>query len=297
MGWSARQWLAVTPETTYGTYNTAGSPTWIRLWDSNAFTMRPRPLVATIRSADGGNRRRQRVASRQFSSGALSTLFYPSQASVLLNWAATLSSYVPQSCTIDHWDGVRARRYLGCLVKTLAIRSAATENDGVATLAFELVALQPASPDPSLPEPAATLFPVETPYTHQQSAGLVTIGSTRSKYRSLEITIGNRLVPTWDESVYPTAIYWTGRDIDFSTAIQYLSATDRASFESQTPLACSVGWSQASPAHSVAMNFEAANYLDRVIDDLPLDGAGYQSLSLQSFFDNTALNDLTMTIS
>ena len=296
MGWSARQWLALTPETSFGVYNTSGTPIWIRLSDGNAFTMRPRPLASTIRSADGGNRRRQRVAARAFASGTLETLFYPSQAQALLGWATSLANYTPQSYTIDHWDSVRPRRYLGCLVKSLAIGSSASRNDGVVGLSFEIVAQQPASPDPVLNEPASSSFPAETPYTHQQSAGLATIGTSRSKYRSLDVVIRNLLVPTWDETQYPSALYWTGRDVDWSIWLQYLAATDRASFESQAPLACSVGWSQAATGHSVTLNFQGTNYLDQLVDDLPLDGAGYQHLILQSFFDNTAQTDLTATV-
>lgn len=295
MGWSARQWLAMTPETTYGVYNTTGTQMWVRLTDNNAFTVRPKPLVATIRSADGGNRRRQRVSSREAVSGTLNTLFYPSQAPAMLSWGVNLNNYTPQSYTIDHFDSVRVRRYLGCLVKTMTIGCAAAKNDGIATLSFEILGQQPASPDPTLAEPLPSAFPTESPYTHQQSAGLVSIGGTRTKYRSIELKVKNLLIPTWDETTFPSAIYWGGRDVDWTVAVQYVSTIDRANFESQTPLPCSIGWSQQTPAHSASFNFAATNFIGSLTDDLPLDGAGYETLLMQTFYDNTAATDLILT--
>ena len=296
MGWAARTWLAMTPEASYGVYDPDATPLWIRLHESNACTLRPRPLAGTIRSADGGNRRRQRIATRQAVTGRLRTLFYPSQAAALLGWAAGLADANLPSYTIDHWDSVRARRYLGCMVKGLTIRCAAGRDDGVASLEFDVVGQQPAPVDPTLPEPAPAALPAESPYTHQQTAGLLTLGGARSRYKSLQVAIRNYLIPTWDESPWITALYWGGRDVDLTVALQYLSAADRASFEAQAPLACQVAWSQAGSSPSVTLDFQGSNYLGDLVDDLPLDGAGYQTLTLQAFFDSTAATDLTLTV-
>ena len=71
MGWGARQWLRLTKETTYGSYDSGGTTVWIRLTGDNAFT----PYIAVgrnpIRDAAGGNRRVQVVSSTHAVAGAI----------------------------------------------------------------------------------------------------------------------------------------------------------------------------------------------------------------------------------
>ena len=47
----AREFLRITPEATWGTYDSGGTHTIIQLDQNNAFTMRPKPVFFTIRSA------------------------------------------------------------------------------------------------------------------------------------------------------------------------------------------------------------------------------------------------------
>src|SRR5438270_380435 len=108
------QWLKLTPETTYGTYNAGGTAAWIRLAGDDAFAPQKVPAKTIIRSADASNRRITNVSSRYAVSAGLKTPLYPSQAQFLLTAAATLSGTPPNigSYTADFWDGQATRRFL-----------------------------------------------------------------------------------------------------------------------------------------------------------------------------------------
>jgi hypothetical protein len=99
MPWGAMTWLAVVPELGYGVPNATGGPPpttmvltnaiYPTLVGANAFTMRKVPIRQTIRSADGGNRRKFVVGSRRQYQGTLNTLFHPDQGTF---WATAAQS-------------------------------------------------------------------------------------------------------------------------------------------------------------------------------------------------------------
>ena len=85
MPWGSMTWVIIVPELGYGVPNVTGgnfnlgSAIYPTLVGGNAFTMRKAPILQTIRSADGGNRRKFRVGSRRAYAGTLNTLFHPDQ--------------------------------------------------------------------------------------------------------------------------------------------------------------------------------------------------------------------------
>lgn len=376
MGVGANQFLVLYPETTWGVFPTSPTPIYPRLTDSNPFTLRPVPMRHDIRSMDGFNRRRQNISQRETCAGKLSTPLYPSQASALLGWATTLTSNNLGSMSIDHFDGVRVRRYLGAMVKDWTINMASATNEGIATLELGLLAQTRAEVDPATTAPAPTVYPPENPYNFFSSAGGVTLGATgavvgvtltsdgvgytsaptvtiagtagsgataiaeideiqgivtrvviltsgsgytaptitftgggattqaagtvqlaqgiRTKYKTLSIKGDNKLASTWDELPYISSCYYSGRDIDLTLALQYLSIIDRNTLESQANLTASVNL--AAGAHSCSFNFNSMNYVATVDDDLPIEQASYQTLHLESFYDQVAGSDLTLTV-
>jgi hypothetical protein len=299
MPWGAQQWLRLTKETAYGVRQSTPPGTdilYIRLYSDNAFTMRPVPQRQVIRTADAGNRRRQVVAGRKVYSGALNTLFYPSQAPYLLTAATALTSNDLTSYTVDYFDTVRVQGYLGCKIQSLGITSNATQDYG--TLALQIVGQQLDSTFTVFAQPADSTFPTEVPYEHTESAGLLSIGgSTITKYSALGLTITNVLVSTWDELAYITGLYYCGRDVDISVTPQYITTTNRTAYEAQTALSVSVGWSRTSPAHAVTINCESKNYISSLSDQLPLAGVGYQPVTIQTFYDGSASADIAVTAS
>ena len=295
MPWGSQSWLALTPETTYGVRDEAGTATWLRLHRDDAFTMRPAKLRQIIRSADGGNRRVQVVSARTAYVGQLTTLFYPSQAAALIGLATTLASNDLGSVTLDFFDSVRVQGYLGAKVNNLTITSSADQD--YCTLAIGFTAQRLDTALTTLAQPAATVFPTDLPYEHVETAGHVSVaGSAVTLYRGLTLSIANVLTPTWDEQPYITSLYYAGRDVDFTLDAQYVSTTWRAAFEAQTALAASVAWVRSSPAKSVTFALKTKNYTGSVQDRIPLNGPAYQSIKVETFFDPAAATDCAATI-
>lgn len=301
MGWGAQQWLRATKESTYGQYD-SGALTqdihWLRLHGNNAYTMRSdvSKTRKIIRSADGGNRRRQVVKARTVYGGKLVTPLYPSQCGFLLSWASTLTSNDLPSYTLDFFDSVRARRTVGVKVDQLQLAGDDSSDYYVASLSLT-GQTQPA--DPTLAQPADTVFPTELPWEFVETAGLITIGGTPvTKYKNFQLTISNMLKGKFNELPYLSSLYYTGRDIDYRINPEYLVPDWRGYFESQAALSIAAAWNRSSPAHALALNFQTNSYLaDLPPEDLPLDDAAYTELGFQSFYDQSVSTDFSYTAS
>lgn len=295
MPWGAQSWLKITPETTYGVRNGAGAATWCRLHADDAFTMRPAPLAQIIRSADGGNRRRQRVAARTAYAGQLTTLMYPTQAAVLLGAAFTLTSNDLGSYTLDFFDSVRVQGYLGAKVKSLKIVSQADQDYLIVQIGW--VAQRLDASLTTLAQPLDNVFPSEVPYEHVETDGLVTVGgSAIGLYRGITVDVTNVLTGTWDEKRYITSCYYGGRDVDVQVDLQYVSTAFRAALEAQTALTVSLGWARTSPTKSVTLDLKTKDYVAVVADRIPLSGPAYQTVSIESFYDQGAGTDCALTV-
>ena len=296
--WGAQSWVRFTKEVTYGVRNPSPGGTdvlWARLYNDNAFTMRPVVNRQIIRTADAGNRRRQVVHARTSLAGGLATLAYPSQMAYW--WAlCTLTSNDLPSCTIDFFDSTRVIGYLGAKIGSMAYGSSATQDYD--TLGLQLTAQRVDATMTTLPQPADTVFPTEVPYEHVESAGNVTVGgSTLTKYSSLSWTLSNILGPTWDELAYITNLYYCGRDFDFSMVPQYLSTTWRTDFEAQSPLVCSLNWTRLGTApHAMTIDLKSTNYIGSIADNIPLGAPTYQTVSVQDFFDTSTTTDFAITV-
>lgn len=296
MGWGAQQWVRATKESTYGTYDAAAAPGdihWFRLIGGNAFTPREVPQRVVIRSADGGNRRRQVVAARKVIAGNLSTAWYPSQSQFFLDAAMTLTSNDLASYTLDFFDSVRGHRFAGGKCSTLSITSNAQQDYCATSIGW----ICQSRADVTLAQPADSIFPTEVPYEHIESKGHLSVGGiTTTKYSSLSINLRNVLGPTWDEDQYITNLYYCGRDFDLSFRTQYVSPAMRDAFKAQTPLTILASWSRAAGLTS-AFNLHTNTYVADLSDELPLDNAAYQAMTLQCFFDGGASSDVSFTVS
>jgi hypothetical protein len=294
MPWGSQQWLRCTKESTYGTFNAGASGsdiTWFRLVGANAFTARSVPQRQVIRSADGGNRRRQVVASRKVVAGALSTLWYPTQSAYVLGAALTLTSNDLASYTVDYFDSVQVHRFLGGKVQSLTVSSAAQQDYVPLNLGWVFQSRTTTT----LAQPADTVFPSDLPYTHFESKGLLSVGGVVAKYSALEVKVSNQLAPTWDEDQWISACYYCGRDVDVKIRLQYLAATMRSNFESQAALTVSAAWQRAAGLLST-IDVKTKNYIADVSDELPLDNAGYQTVDIQAFYDQAASTDVAFTV-
>lgn len=297
-GWGGLAYTRLTLESTYATYAVANHNTanemFIRRVQSNPQTIKPRPAFQFIRAADGLNRNVQVVGGFIGYAGTLTTLFYPSQAAKVLAWALNLTANDLSSFTLDDYDSIRSGlAYLGCKVGQVRISHAAEQQ--AAVLALDLIAMTKGASHANFVAPAGTAFPAEVPYTHFNSAGLVTIGAVRARYKSLDLTIQNVLIAPRDELTTISCLFFGGRNITLKLAIEYMSAADRATLET-TPApgqAVSVGWNNG--VNTCTLDFKASNIITDLDDDLPLDNAAYQTLTVTSIFDRTYGGDVQLS--
>jgi hypothetical protein len=292
-GWAGQTWLQIYEETVYGTFNGAGAMLAPRLYQGNSFSVRNAPARQVLRSADAGNRPIQVVANRHVYEGVLSTLLYPTQAAY---WATalTLASNDLPSYSVTYWDSTQAWKLLGGKIRSWALTANAQQDYVSLAINWVFQARDPAFT--TYAQPAQSIYPVENPYQFVETAGNVTLAASAiSKYKNLNVTIANVLDGTWDEQPVISALYYCGRDATFSFGPQYLATAYRTDFEAQTPLAFVLEFIRGpSSAHTLTFQCEASSYISNIADDLPLDGAGYQGLDVQVFFDKTAATDFTM---
>jgi hypothetical protein len=253
------------------------------------------PARQVIRTADAGNRRIQVVANRQVISGTLKTLLYPTQAAYIMT-ANTITGTPPvlPSYSFEFFDSTRVQRYLGGMCSGMRISSNAQQD--YVSLETDWIFQSLDATFTVFAQPAQSNYPTENPYQHVNSSGNVKLGGTAiTLYKQVDINLKNVLVGTWDETSTISALYYCGRDLDFTAVPQYTAATYRTDYEGQTPLTWIIKWANAVP-HSVTFTCEASGYIDSIGDDLPLDGPGYQSLANQIFFDKSAATDFAVAV-
>lgn len=309
MPWAGQTWIRVIQEgtggTAYGVYNTSatgGQILFPTIYGGDAFGPRNVPQRQVIRTADAGNRRKFVVANRHVFTGRFNTLLHPDQAAYWMTAATALTNdsgghpYLP-SYSVEYWDSEQAWRFLGGMIRSLTLTSSA-EQDYV-TLSMDWVFQKRDATFTAFAMPAETNYSTLVPYVHVETAGNITLASAAvAKYKSINLTINNQLAPTWDELPNISALYYCGRDLDFQLNLQYLAIPfPRTDFENQTPLTFTVDWTRASPSHSLSFDCKTASYVAGVDDTLPLDGPGYQNVSIQDFYDASNTADFAVTVS
>jgi hypothetical protein len=304
MALGMRQWLEMRDESAYGVTQIASPQIdWIRLTGDNSFTVVPKRMRTEIRSADGRNRPVMNIPGRFSLTGRLNVLLYSDAGGGaapicqrLLDWATTLTADDISSKTLRHWDGIRAREYLGVKVTRLHVYAAAETEEGLWRAEVDLVAQKMNAVDPTLTEPAITVFP-KSPYVFPESKGgliVAAVGSTpRTLYRNFDLTIANNLQPTYDEDIYISAAPWCGRTIDWLFATQFKGTTDRTNYENQASHTGSIVLTKVSPAHTLTLTFNAANYMTDLDRTLNLGNVSYETIHMRSFVDTVAGSDFT----
>ncbi len=297
----AREFLRITPEVTWGVFNSGGTHTIVQVDQNNAFTMRPMPIMVDIRTAGGFNRRWQKVAQKAEVKGSLQTLAYPSQQAAIKAWVCATSSSVLGSCTIDHvikredsGGTLTYRRYLGAMVGQAAFTS--SEADQIARWNLDLVAGQVATITGSdFTEPVPSAYPIDTPYCFEQASGAFNIaGAPRTHFETFNLTIKNILDVRFFESQYPSIIKYCGRDVDWDTRFLYTDVTDRAALEAVTAVAGNITFTNG--AHTLEFDMKTNDFYAEVTDDLALDKAFLESLKMNAFYDVSNTNDFDISL-
>lgn len=296
----ARQFLRVTPETSYGVYNSGGTHTIIQIDQANPFTMRATPIRWSIRSAGGYNKRWQTGSAKTAFNGTLNTLMYGSQMAQIFPMIAetnptTLSSFTVDHCLVmdDNASTKVYKRYLGVMTQSAQI--SASESNQLMRLQMQLIAQKDATiTGTDFPEPALNAYPYDAPYVFEMSSGSFTLGSSRVEFEEFNLSIQNILDPRFFATQYLTRCKYCGRDVNFSTRFPYITTVDRASFEAVTSVAASITFTNG--AHSIGVNLQSNNFYANVQDDLALDKVHLQSIDMEAYLDVTAGTDATFTI-
>jgi hypothetical protein len=308
MGWGGQTWLKLIQEgtggTNYGVFNaapTAGQAIFPVLLGDNAFTVRRTPLRQVIRTSDTGNRRRNVVAARRSYVGTFNTVLFPDEAAFWITAAtsltndATLHPWLPSYSAL-FWDSQQAWKFLGGMCRSLTLTSTATQDYVSLSMTWIFQTRDPTFT--TFAQPAESNYSQIVPYEHVETAGNFTQGGVAvTKYRSLNVSFNNQVQETWDELPDISALYYCGRDLDFTFAPQYLATTNRGLYEAQTPLTFVVGWARTSPAHALTINCKTNSYMSSLDDELPLGNAAYQPISVQVNFDPANNTDFTTTVS
>lgn len=322
-----REFLMIHEESSYGTVTlTGGAPTtnrymYIRLDESNAFSMRPSPQFFRIMHGGGVNIAALTGFGSLAVTGQLRLKLCYSQFSRLMKWGVTrinsgrttpwtttdASNLMPPgdlaSCSVYHAiqlnDGTyKRRRYSGTKVTGWNFSCNKDAQGQVAVLALDLAAIKPignaidASSDPDateFPAPADSDFPTDPILFTHSSTGLK-IGSTRTLYESFSVSGKNTMGMGFQEKRYLDYICFTGRETTFEAKGVYkASPNDRAALEAVTVQDCQAVFTNGT--NTATIDFQGANYFDGVGDDLPMEDKYKQALTLRNYYDTAIGGD------
>jgi hypothetical protein len=293
--WGATQWLRLTKEAVFATFDVAATVVhWIRLIEGASFGLEATIYPWTIRGADGGNLRQQRGNQRLAYIGRLRTPLYPTQAVNLIPWLCTPTTVGGRkqldSYSADLWDGNEIRRWVG--LRPTGGNITSDNGRDYLMLELDLQAKMPGTPPGTFAEPASTVFPAEHPYVHQDSSGLITLGSAVTNYKSLSVTIRNMIAANFNESQYVTGIDYCGRDVSAQIVAENNATTNRIRYEGSAAVAASVGFNVASPAHSFTLNMQGNCFVGARTVDRDFGNNQYETLTIESYKDGTSGSDL-----
>jgi hypothetical protein len=287
--WGANQYLLCTKEQAWGTFDAAATVfTWIDLFDDSSVEFTKAPYSQTKRRFPS-NERGRRLAKRFTHTFSFKTLAFPDQLTTLVPWATALTTVngrpTLQSFTCDYFDGMEARRFLGCRINRMMI-TCNNQTDWMEITLSGIAKLQ----DPvfnTLAAPASSAFSSLAPYSIQDSGGLVKLGTSggtvKTGYSMLSCTWENLLDPQHDELTTLNTLNYGGRNIDASIRIRNDDNALRLLYENQTALTAFLKWSQTTPVHSLTLDLQDTTYPDGRDVEKPAAGDEYQTIRLQAF--------------
>jgi hypothetical protein len=314
---AAREFVRIMKEVDFGVFNPAATPVKntdfinVELMQSNAMTVRPRPrLWGPIRTMDTWNRRVKRGSAQSGTEGQLTTFLYPEQAAFifsLVTLTGTLLNKLP-TFTIDHAflledtaETYYYRRYLGCMVEDLGLAASVEPADVLfkLTLGIKGKNTDDTITTTDLPDPVGADFPVGNPFqlSHMSTPGYLRLAATsgsRPEFANFDLRLHNIIDQVFMEAPTPTRLKWCGRDLNWSDRLMFLTATDRAAFETVTPVACAARIDNGTKSVTLALG--ANNVESDVADDLTLDRHFEQNLSWENQYDRAAGADFAVTV-
>lgn len=319
------EFLWIVKESAYGTPKaspTAGVDSmYIRLTDSNSFSMVATPVFQSIMYGGGLAVEADTVIDHVDVKGGLSTLLYPSQATMLLNWLMTpinagqtspwTTTEPPgdlASCTVYHGMTYRSGTikrlgYPG--VKCMGGTISASRSSPLVKLQLDLIAQKEkgnpidASSDPSsgtFPAPAAADFPIG-PYTFGMTSGNFVFSSAVSQYMDLTIKPSNTMDPQIFESHWLSTCGFKGRSGTIDATFLFKSSPDfRAALMGLTAETVSIQFNDAVTGHVASLiDFKTNAYVSGQSYDLGLGKEFMQKVTIKSRLDSGSAIDMVFT--
>lgn len=309
-----------TPVTTPVVYPTASANAfYIRLDGSNAFSMRPRPVMVAVPYGGGVAIDAFRVSDKIECKGRLVCKLYAGALSrFLIQWAAqtiNTAQTSPWSTTeptgdlasvsiyhaITRSDGsIKRRVYLGTKVDGWEIE--VSEDGTIATLSMNLSASTPQGNQfDGSTDPTSTTFPPPTdsqlptnPYVFIHASGNLMIGSSRSTFQSVKIRGKNQIARRFWANRFVNLMRFVGRSTTLE-AVNFYAPTpdDRTSYEGLTTETTSFALNNGT--HSITFNMNTASVISQFEDQLPLNDLYTQTMTITDQWDSTAGSDLSLT--
>jgi hypothetical protein len=329
----AREFLMLHREDYFGRpYLSTGAPrtSWyhyVRLDQPNSFTMRPRRRTEVIPRGGGMPHPAIKVGVPVDCGGSLRTILHYSQAADLLGWCVTpipanraapwgtivqspetqpvgdLASMAIYHAVEDYSGTVKRRVYKGVKVSRWSLAGSA--QSPLVILSMDLIAQKPVSNDDlggadssdptgtEFPAPAETAYPTD-PVLFQQ-LGTVTLGAAQTRVSSIGLEGTNMLDARHHFGRFLTYANFRGRTVRTSARLDLGGMTDREAFEAITAHAVSFNFTNG--VTNVAFDMQDTNYIGEVTDDLQLERNFDYDATWETFWDVSAGNDITVTVS
>lgn len=334
----SREFLLLVQESAYKTPATAvvwptGSATafYIRMDGSNAFTMRPRPVMVTVPYGGGLAVDAFRVADKLECKGKLTTKLYAGPLSeFLLGWAAkqintgqtspwTTTEIAGDLASVAIYHGIarsdgtiKRRVYLGCKVDSWDLD--VSENSTIATLSLDITGSTPqgnqfdASNDPNssvFPAPTDAQMPTTGttgPYVFTHASGGLLIGTARTQFSSVKIASRNVLAKRFWANRFLGLQRWVGRSTTLD-AVNFYAPTpdDRTSYEGIAGLTVAGGYTGTDASftlnngtHTIVFDLKNNSVFTNVEDQTPLNDLYMQATTLTNQWDPASGVDFTV---
>lgn len=295
-----REFLRVTPEATPATFDAGGTHVLIDLDQANAYTLRPKPVVVDIRTAGGNNLRAFRVGRKETLNGNLNWLLHGSQAALFVDWccatpAGTIKSYTVDHCLMmeDPLSTLVYSRTLGVYVAQAGLT--ASEQNQVVRANLQLVGTNVATiTGTDFPTPVPADFATDPVLTFEDAtAGLSLGGAPRLDIETFDLTIKNMIDVKFFLGKYPLKLKYCGRDVDWTSRLQFASMIPRDALTDQTPIAASIVFDNGT--NSLSFNMNGKNYFTDVKDQIDHGKVFLQELNMQAFVDPAVGTELVAT--
>lgn len=311
---------------------TAANAFYMRLDGGNAFAMRPRPIMVSVPYGGGVAIDAFTVSDKLECKGRLTCKLYAGPVSaMLLQWAGQLintGQTIPWVTTepagdlasmaiyhaIQRSDGTIKRRvYLGCKADGFDID--VSEDGTIATLGIDISGSTPQGNQfDSSVDPTATTFPAPTdspnqlptnPYVFLNASGGLTIGSARTQFQSLKLSVKNQLARRFWANRFVNLLRFTGRATTLEAVNFYAPAPDdRTAYEGVLGFATTgpvpytgtdVTLELTNGTHSATFDMKNNTVIQTLEDQLPLNDLYTQTMTVKGQFDSTTGTDLAMS--